>query len=275
MSLDAKTCKNMRTQPENTSLPLLWPSLSSLISVSTFTVSHQVAASHPLHSRLHHPCFKCHAAVLGTCLQVVLQLSRSTRLQVRKRIKKSYRLCSGLKPTSECPPGLLLQTDTAAWVMQSGCATADAAKRTEWCPSSRPMCSTASGWRFKAHESQSQILLLSRRAKKQLFFNHFYYVMLFVMLQFYVIVDVSWMCVWFPQKPISVMWIHDSLTVTKASAELLQWHCIYSFSLLSHKGDIWKNSFSALNVQQWKWKPSFADGHFFRKGTSKENSVIA
>lgn len=113
---------------------------------------------------------------------------------------------------------------------------------------------------------------------KSSFFSPTFFLLRYVICYATVLCDwryVSWMCVWFPQKPISVTSTHDSLTVTKASAELLQWHCIYSFSVLSHKGDIWKNSLSALNVQQWKWKPSFAEGHFFRKGTSKENSVIA
>ncbi len=45
-------------------------------------------------------------------------------------------------------------------------------------------------WRFDAHESISHILLLSERAKKNhLFSAIFYYFVVFVMLQFYVIVD--------------------------------------------------------------------------------------
>lgn len=92
VTTDESWCKNLQEHEDTTwghqSHSLVTLSLSSLFSVCTLTVSHQVPAGHLLRSLLLHPCFKRHAAVLGRCLQVVLQLSQSTQLQVRKRIKK-------------------------------------------------------------------------------------------------------------------------------------------------------------------------------------------
>ena len=49
---------------------------------------------------------------------------------------------SRIKAQLQMPPST--RTKEAAWVMRSGCWTVKTAKRTEWCPSSSLMCSSAS-----------------------------------------------------------------------------------------------------------------------------------
>lgn len=165
------------------------------------------------------------------------EVSRLLDVQEKHKVQSVSRIKARLK----MPP----RTSASNRVMQSGCSMVNTAKRTEWCSSSRLTCSTALDGDLMLMKTNLKFDCFQEEPKSSFFSpNNFYYVMLFVMLQFDVIVDIFHGYVWFPQKPISVTWICDSFTVTKALTELLQGHCVYSFSVLSNKGDIWMNSLS-------------------------------
>lgn len=97
-------------------------------------------------------------------------------------------------------------------------------------------------WRFDAHESIFHILLPTERARNQLFFQQFYYLIGFTIVEFNVIADRFNAYLWFLQKPFAVTCIHV-LFNTKVMKALLE-------PLLFNYSDIY---FLHFGFEQQRW----------------------
>lgn len=162
--------------------------------------------------------------------------------------KKStkYKVCPGSKPGSKCPPELLLQIEKSAWVMKSGCSMVNTAKRTEWCPSSRLMCSTA---------SDGDLMLMKTNLKFYCFQEAFFpqQLLLRCVICYATVLCycryISWICVIPTETHFSNMnsWLlnsHESLNRTPAGTL-----CLFLFSFEQQKGH--------LNEQSLRyWRPT-------------------